>query len=133
MIEAFFANPYAVIGAVLLACFGGYVAYRANRKGRIAEAAATFRAAIDPSVFSTPRGHQLHGVLIKVFPKHREAAKEFRRHLGPIARLRFDRAWRAYHGGSEEHPNFTRFYIQENGSEFLLEKLEAIKNAANQT
>jgi hypothetical protein len=133
MIEAFFSNPYAVIGALLLASFIGYVTHRTNRKGRTAGAAATFRAAIDLSVLSKLQGHQLHGALIKVFPKHRDAAREFRRYLGPISRLRFHYTWRAYHGGNEEHPNFTQYYIGEDGPELLLQRLEAIKNAANQT
>jgi len=127
------SNPWPAIGAILLAAWVGYIAYRNNRRNRLAAAAATFRSAIDPSAFSGIRGHQLHGALIKAFPAHCEAAKEFRRYLGPIDRFRFERAWRAYHGGDEEHPKFTPYYIPDNGPEILFQRLEALKRAANQT
>lgn len=98
------------------------------------EAAATFRATIDPSVFAGLRGHPLHGALIQIFPKHLAAAHEFRRYLGPIDRWRFRKAWHAYHGGSEENPDwFVRYCLPNNGPALLVQRLEALRSAANQT
>jgi hypothetical protein len=133
MIEELLSNPIPAIGAILLAAWVGHIAYRNSRKSRLAEAAATFRSSIAPSAFSGMRGHQLHGALIRAYPVHREAAKEFRRYLGPITKYRFERAWRAYHRGDEEHPEFTPYYIRESGPETLFLRLEALKRAANQT
>jgi len=133
MIDELFSNLWPVFGAILLAAWVGYIAYRNSRKSRLAEAAATFRSSIVPSAFSGMRGHQLHGTLICTYPVHREAAKEFKRYLGPIAKFRFERAWRAYHGGDEEHPRFIAYYIPESGPETLFLRLEVLKRAANQT
>ncbi len=44
MIEAFFSNPYAILGAILLASFVGFVTWRNNRVSRVAVASAAFRA-----------------------------------------------------------------------------------------
>ena len=134
MIEALLSNPYFAFGAILLACFGGYIRYRIARKNRVALAASIFRAAIDPAAFSGLRGHPLHGALIKVFPKHLAAASEFRRYLGPIDYWRFRKAWRAYHGGSEETQDwFVLYCLPRDGPQLLAHRLEALRNAANQT
>ncbi len=45
MIDAFVSNPYAALGAVLLASFVGFVGWRNNRATRVAAASATFRTA----------------------------------------------------------------------------------------
>lgn len=50
MIEAFFLNPYAVLGAVLLAAFGGFIAWRNNHANRVAVASAAFRAAFNDAL-----------------------------------------------------------------------------------
>lgn len=44
MTEIIFNNIYHIFGAVLLASFVGYIAYRNNRKRRAAEAAIKFRS-----------------------------------------------------------------------------------------
>lgn len=140
MIEAFFSSPYSILGAILLASFAGYIAWRNGHKARIAVAAATFRAAIDPTVFYSfngsvaLHGHVLHAALIQTFPAHMAAAHEFRRYLNPIERWRFSRAWKAYHGGSEEHPDwFMRYCLPNNGTQLLTQRLEALRDVANQT
>lgn len=134
MIEAFLNNPYGIIGVVLLACFSAYLAWRNGHKTRLASAATTFRSAIDPTVFSGLRGHPLHGALIKHFPAHLAATHEFRRYLGFIDRWRFRKAWRAYHGGSEENPDwFTHYCLPNDGPLLLVHRLETLRNAANQT
>ena len=81
MIEAFLSNPYFAFGAILLACFGGYIRYRIAQKTRLALAAAAFRAAIDPAIFYGLHGNSLHGALkpysISYFPeKHLVTAED---------------------------------------------------------
>lgn len=39
-------NIYSILGAILLACFIGYITYRNNRKNRVAEASIKFRGKI---------------------------------------------------------------------------------------
>ncbi len=46
MIEAFLTKPYAVLGAIVLLCFGGYIAWRDNFKYRRAQACTFFCAAV---------------------------------------------------------------------------------------
>ena len=138
MIEAFLSNPYFAFGAILLACFGGYIRYRIAQKTRLALAAAAFRAAIDPAIFYGLHGNSLHGALIKQFPAHCAAAHEFRRYIGPIDRWRFRKAWEAYHGGTEEYPDFLPYYIGKKegfdfGHELLINRINALRNAASQT
>lgn len=127
----------ALIGAVV-ALFGYIAVHRLSfwreRHARLTNAATFFRAAVDPAVFCGLSGHPLHGALIQVFPKHLAAAREFRRYLGPLSYWQFIRAWKAYHGGSEENPDwFVRYCLPKNGPELLVQRLEALRNAASQT
>lgn len=120
------------------ACAAWFIPHRLSfwreRRARLAAAAASFRATIDPSVFAGLRGHPLHGALIQAFPKHLAAAHEFRRYLGPIDRWRFRKAWRTYHGDSEENPDwFVRYCLPNNGPELLVQRLEALRSTASQT
>lgn len=121
------------MSSVVVAFIGGYVALRVSRGGRLASAAATFRATIDPGVFVNQHGHALHGVLVKQFPIYRSAVGEFRRYLGPIDKFRLQKAWRDFHGGNEEHPNFTPYYTKELGHLILKERLETLRNVAQYT
>lgn len=126
------SNSSAIV--LIAALIGVLGAFQVQRYLGRREAAAAFRATIDPSVFAGLRGHLLHGALIQIFPKHIAAAHEFRRYLSPIDRWRFRKAWRAYHGGSEEHPDwFVRYCLPRNGPQLLTERLEALRNAASQT
>ena len=133
MIETFFSNPYSVIGTVLLVCLGAYLNWRVGHKARLAAAAANFRITFDHAMFSGIHGHQLHGALIREVPKHRAAATEFRRFLGPLDNLRFNRAWKDYHGGNDEYPDFVPYYIRDNGCQLLIKRLENLRNVADQT
>lgn len=124
----------AIIGACLTSLIPHRLSFWRERRARLAATSIVFRATIDPSVFAGLRGHPLHGALIQVFPKHLAAAHEFRRYLGPIDRWRFRKAWRAYHGGSEDYPDwFVRYRLPNNGPELLVQRLEALRNAASQT
>ena len=126
--------PTAWTIGLTVALIGVLGAFQIQRYLGRREAAATFRAAINPSFFAGLRGHRLHGALIQAFPKHLAAAHEFRRYLGPIGRWRFSVAWKAYHGGSEEHPDwFVRYCLPNNGPELLAQRLESLRSAASQT
>lgn len=46
MIEIIIANQTAILGAVLMACFGAYLVWRNGHKSRVAAASEKFRAAI---------------------------------------------------------------------------------------
>ena len=99
--KVIFDNIYAILGAILLTSFVGYITYRNNRKNRIAEAAIKFRNKIltelkglypvtqywDESIF--PRFHQsIH--------KIESIATEFR-YFVPFYRKRaYDRALKDY-------------------------------------
>ncbi len=125
---------------VLVAALIGVIgAFQVQRYLGRREAAVAFRATIDPTVFSSFNGrlmlsgHVLHAALIEVFPAHLAAAHEFRRYLGPVDRWRFRKAWHAYHGGSEEYPDwFKRYCLPDNGPQLLVQRLEALRNAASQ-
>ena len=54
--------------------------------------------------------------------------------LWHLDRWRFRKAWKAYHGGSEKHPDwFVRYCLPDKGTELLIHRLETLRNAANQT
>jgi hypothetical protein len=133
MDEILTTNFYSICGAVLSACFVAYLAWRVGHKARLATAAATFRASINPDAFATFQGHALHAALIQTFPAHRAAAVEFRRYLRAVDRLRFANAWQAYHGGDEQHPDFVPYYVHDGGPQLLIRRLEGLRDAARQT
>lgn len=134
LIESIVANSYAIAGAIFSACLAGYIGLLVNRKSRLAAAAATFRAAIDPEAFTRWRGHDLHKALVRDFPAHKKAVVEFRHYLRGKDRLRLEQAWAKYHGGSEENPDFFVMYcIPANGPELLKQRLEALRDAGKHT
>jgi len=145
MLEIILNNFYPISGAILLACFAGYIAYRNGRKVRLAQAAAVFRTAIDPHIFRDLTGHALHGALYSVsacngkiidgaFPKHKNAVNEFRRYLNPIERFCLNHAWNKYTGGNDDCPNFFVMYCgSENGAKLLKSRLEALRDVGNHT
>lgn len=71
-------------------------------------------------------GHILHGILIKAFAKHKTAFHEYRIHLGIIRRFRIDRAWKKYHGGDENNPNFQPYYIYDNRQSIFLSRVKKL-------
>ena len=46
MVETFISNLYSILGALALACIGGYIAWRNNFKSRRAAACAAFRSSV---------------------------------------------------------------------------------------
>ncbi len=88
----------AIFGAILLACFGGFIAYRNNRLSRLAAAASAFRASF-ADILSSLRNERedAHQLLETAFKQHESAVVEFARFLGPIKRKRFLEEWKAYY------------------------------------
>ncbi len=109
MIEAFFSNIYAILGTVLLACFGGYIAWRNGHKARIAIACITFRSdvlgalsGLYPIPVNWPdSGGAVNHMLAAAFPALQRAVAEFRDVLPRRKRRGFDKAWHAYRAGSD--------------------------------
>jgi hypothetical protein len=98
MIEAFFSNPYPVIGDALLACFIGYVAHRNNKFIRLAVAAAAFRASFSGTLASLRNGSDdPYPMLEQQFLTHESSVLEFALHLNYIQRERFMKSWHDYY------------------------------------
>jgi hypothetical protein len=123
-----------ITGAFLLACFTGYVAWRNGKKVRVANAALIYRNSIDPDKFYGLKGHLLHGALIQTFPDLKKAVHEFRLHLGVAGKISLNRAWKEYHGGEEEYPDFFKTYcIPDHGPSLLKQRLEYLRKAGEIT
>lgn len=107
MTEAFLSNPYAIIYAVLLACFVAYLAWRNGHKVRTAAACSAFHTAVlsslnglYPHPTKWPQGTAINEVLSAAFPALQAAVTEFRRFVPWWRRSAFDRAWFSYHHGT---------------------------------
>lgn len=138
MFDVFLNNLYAIAGAFLLACFGGYLAWRNGHKVRLAAAGAELRRAFadelrvfefEPNI----EGHALHAMLAQTLPKHRAAVKEFRLYLSPLQRYRFDRAWKRFHGGSDQHPDYLPYYFGEGHRTLFIRNVAALLAFATDT
>ena len=119
MIEAFLTNLYAIIGALLLASFVGYVQWRNNFKVRRAAACATFRAALNNEITaleSTGMAVSTRNLFLSVHQKHSAAISEFRRYLFWRGRS-FDKCWKQHYYGHSfdaaafEIPEKDRLYL----------------------
>jgi hypothetical protein len=91
-------NPYAAIGAVLLACFVGYITWRNNFKSRRAAACAIFCSAIlkelgsiYPNVESWPE--DIDSFLRSRFSALQTAVENFRPFVPLWRRNRFEQVW----------------------------------------
>ena len=97
MIEAFFSNPYAIIGAVLLTSFGGFVAWRNNRANRVALAAATFREAFGDAQLRLAASPDTSSTIIfQNHNGHLAAIVAFRPYVARYRRRSFERASKEY-------------------------------------
>ena len=119
-----------ICGALVLA----WIVYRFNdtldRRKSLRTAAEVFRNAINPEIFKEMRGHILHGALIQTFPELKKTVNEFNLHLGTIGKISLDRAWKEYHGGDEECPDFFKMYcIHDNGPSLLKQRLQNLRKA----
>jgi hypothetical protein len=107
MLEAFFANQFAVFAAILLASFGGYIAWRNNLKSRQALAAAAFRTSILAAVADVPDasehwGNEFLASLQSRLSTMGLAIATFAPFLNPISRRRFLQEWQTMRKHSEE-------------------------------
>jgi hypothetical protein len=132
MIETLFSNVYIVLGGAALIGIAGYFTWKALMRPRVVAAATEFRIAIDTPDFVGLRGAELRAALNEAFPAHSEAARDLHRHLGLFDRIRFDKAWNDYHGGSEKYPDFAPYYVRGNGPDLLAQRLGALRDIASQ-
>ena len=106
MIEAFFSNYNAVSGAILLACFVAYLAWRNGYKARVATASASFRTAFagDLAVFESGSigDRDPMDYLRDAYPKHLEAVFAFSPFILNRHRRSFDADWNRYRYGEQE-------------------------------
>ncbi len=92
------------------------LAGRIERRRNLVNAALAFRQIINTEIFNDISGHSLNNMLLGVttnnhviegeFTKHKRAVNEFRIHLGCVNRWRLNKAWKKYHGGNEQAPDF---------------------------
>ena len=95
-------NRYAIIGAILLACFVGYVAHLNFRLNEFNAASAKFRTAIIaelgtlyPIITNWPQNED--AFFKAVFPNLKDAVTEFRNFVPWYRRRAFDNAWLYYY------------------------------------
>lgn len=97
MIEAFFSNPYAVLGSILLASFVGFIAWRNNHASRVAVASATFRAAFNDALLRLTASQEATSIIIfQNHNGHLAAILAFRPYVAWYRRRSFDRAGKEY-------------------------------------
>jgi len=108
LIDLLVEHGFAITGALLLACFAAFLAWRNNRKNRYASACIKFRADVlnelsglypVPSEWPEPPT-LIRKVLVDKFPPLQVAVHEFRFSLNPIWRPFFDIAWNKYLNGT---------------------------------
>ena len=100
MLESFNANPFTVLGAVLLAAFAGYIAWRNNFKTRQANAAAAFRASVHAAIADVPEAakHWDNNLLANLQSRLSAlglAVLAFAPFLNPVSRRGFLQKWGA--------------------------------------
>lgn len=126
MIEAFSSNVYNIIGAVLLACLGGYLVWRNGFKSRHADACSTFCAAFEPELASlraNPRKDRTH-LLLAAFSKHLAAVREFSRYLPWWERFFFLASWKSYLGSkSIDAHNLEQYSCKNTGEQQSMTQL----------
>lgn len=124
MIDAFFSNPYNVIGIILLTCLGGYIAWRNAFKSRHAAACAAFYAAFEPElaiIRNNPRKDRTY-LLLAAFRKHLAAVREFAHYMPWLQRRFFLRRWLRYHGGKTvDTHNLEQRYSNAGNQEVLMQ------------
>lgn len=97
MIEAFFSNPYSVLGAILLASFAGFVAWRNNHANRVAVASSAFRAAFNDALLRLTASREATSIII--FQNHNDhlaAIFAFQPYVPWYRRRSFERAAKEY-------------------------------------
>jgi len=117
MLERLSENPWPVFGAIALASFVGYVAWRNNFKIRRAQASQSFRsvilcklAGLYPIPTNWPTSIDSH--LRQIFPELQRAVAEFRPYVPWHARRSFDAAWFVYRLGRDGREIDKQLYHQ---------------------
>jgi hypothetical protein len=88
--------------ALVLACFGAYLAWRNTVKVRQANASIVFIKSFAPEVAmlqNPARTKDIRDMLIEAFLRHSEAVTIFQDNLGFIRKRQFKKAWEHYHSG----------------------------------
>lgn len=106
MLDALLENQYFVLGALLLACFVGYVTWRNNFKSRHAAACNVFRSAILTelgALYPTPARwlSDINTFPRSAFPKLQTAVTTFKPFVPWWCRAAFERAWFIYRLGPD--------------------------------
>ena len=107
LIEWIIEYKRAIVGSVLLACLGSYLAWRNNRKSRYAAACGKFRSSVLNALLGLypspvnwpPENMEIIKVLKHRFPELQSAVAEFRPYVPLWRRWLFDVAWRKYLNG----------------------------------
>jgi len=145
MVEAFFTNPYAVIGSILLACFVGYIGWRNNYKSRRAAACYTFRSAFLSelgTIYPTPANWpaNIDNFLRAAFPRLQSAVVNFKPYVPWWHRKSFDNAWFVYRLGSDGreidqqcYHQYMSFESNPNYKDKLRENVDRLLSYANET
>lgn len=102
-------NWLAILGAILLACFGAYLAWRNGYKARRAAAAAKFRASVlsalqglYPLPVAWPKNElRIREELQARFPVLQSAVAEFEPYVLWYKRKAFAQSWRQYRLGED--------------------------------
>jgi hypothetical protein len=77
--------------------------------------------------------HVINKKLIKEFVEQQKAASEFRRHLSDLEKTEFDKAWKEYNGGDENHPDFLYYLTPETWPDLFLDRVNKILKYAKKT
>lgn len=97
MAEAFLSNSYAVLGAVLLASFAGFIAWRNNRASRVAIASAAFRTAFADALLRLTASHNATSTIIfQNHDGHLAAIIAFRPYVTWYRRRSFESSGKEY-------------------------------------
>jgi hypothetical protein len=115
MIEAFFSNIYAILGAIVLACFVGYIAWRNGHKARRAIACDAFRRAVldalpglYPDTVNWPV--DIRGYLRNAFPALQSAVVAFRPFVSRRKLSDFDLAWHSFYGATDTQNEAQKYH-----------------------
>lgn len=127
IIEKYFI---AILGGILTLSFGGYVAYRVNKKTRVAEAGKYLIKSFDIAISHINKYdgqfYLLENILRSEFEKQRVAIREFRRHIDPITTIRFNCACHNYYGKYDDSPDFRQYILSKDMQRTLIERINAI-------
>jgi len=77
--------------------------------------------------------HVLNRILTDEFIGQKKAVAEFRRHLSYFAGRSFDKAWKEYHGGYEDYPDFKKYLMSETWPDLFLERVNKILKFTEKT